>query len=158
MAFKINIQHATPNEHPNDEAILFWAEHVLKNQQLNQVELTIRMVDTQEMSELNFQYRKKIGPTNVLSFPCELSKDIQKQMEYILLGDIIICPDVLAREAQEQDKSLNAHWAHIVIHGVLHLLGYDHMQEDEEKIMQALEVDLLKNININDPYGNYEQV
>lgn len=156
MAIKINIQHATPIIAPTDEEIYFWAEHAIKNLQLNQVEITIRLVDTKEMSELNSQYRKKTGPTNVLSFPSEIPKEIIEQMEYVLLGDIIICPAVLDKEAHEQEKTIKAHWAHIVIHGILHLLGYDHIKEDEEKIMQALEIELLKKINFDNPYGNYE--
>ncbi len=153
MALNIEIQHATPYIIPvSDEVLLFWARHVLKNQQITHAELTLRIVNTSEMSEINAQFRKKTGPTNVLSFPNEIPKKFLAQINYPFLGDIIICPDVLEKEAKEQEKTIHAHWAHIVIHGVLHLLGYDHIQEDEEKIMQSLEIDLLKKINFDNPY------
>ena len=153
MAFKIDIQHAMSKSIPiSEQQIVDWAELTLNHQNLNCAELTIRIVDAQEMSELNGQYRKKDGPTNVLSFPCELPRDIILLMDYPLLGDIIICPDVLLKEALEQGKILESHWAHIIIHGILHLLGFDHIQPDEEKIMQSIEIEILQQLKIANPY------
>jgi probable rRNA maturation factor len=115
-------------------------------------EISLRTVSIAEMSLLNQEYRQKSGPTNVLSFPSSLPEAIQKQLEQPHLGDLVICPEVLAKEALEQQKELDAHWAHIVIHGALHLLGHDHMHAEEEKIMQACEINLLQTLNIANPY------
>jgi probable rRNA maturation factor len=111
-------------------------------------ELTIRLVETQESQALNLQYRNKNKSTNVLSFPFEVPEGI----ELNLLGDLVICADVVINEAQEQSKALNNHWAHMVIHGCLHLLGYDHIDDDEALEMETLEATLLSKIGISDPY------
>ena len=111
-------------------------------------EITIRLVDSDESQQLNNQYRGKDKPTNVLSFPFEVPTGI----ELDLLGDLVICAPVIAAEAIEQNKSENAHWAHMVIHGCLHLLGYDHINDQEAEEMEALEIALLAKLNIADPY------
>ncbi|MEZ5589739.1 MAG: rRNA maturation RNase YbeY [Gammaproteobacteria bacterium] len=112
-------------------------------------ELTIRLVDEAESSMLNETYRHKQGPTNVLSFPFEAPIP---EIDMPLLGDIVICVPVVEHEAAEQNKPLIAHWAHLVIHGVLHLQGYDHQTETEADIMEALEVTLLDQLGFPDPY------
>lgn len=112
------------------------------------------IVDENEMKELNHQYRGKDKSTNVLSFPSELPEMLQKEMN--MLGDIIICPDVLANEAIDLNKPLLDHWAHITVHGVLHLLGYDHIEEADAEIMQGYETQILKSINIPNPYSEQE--
>ena len=112
------------------------------------VELTIRLVEVSESQHLNHTYRGKDKPTNVLSFPFEAPAEI----DLPLLGDLIICVDVVQKEAQEQDKSLEAHWAHMVIHGCLHLLGYDHIIDEEAEEMESLETQLLEHLGFTDPY------
>lgn len=111
-------------------------------------EIVIRLVDEPESQALNEQYRHKQGPTNILSFPVELPEGV----ELDLLGDLVICAPVVAQEAQAQQKALFDHWAHIVIHGVLHLLGYDHIEDDEAEVMESKEIALLKQLHIENPY------
>lgn len=110
--------------------------------------LTIRVVSTDEIVELNKTYRNKSQATNVLSFPA----DYPVEMNIAYLGDIAICADVVLQEAQSQQKTLSEHWAHMVIHGVLHLLGYDHIQDDEAKEMESLEIQLLNDLGYANPY------
>ena len=114
----------------------------------SEYELTIRIVDKDEIQQLNKTYRHKDKPTNVLSFPFEAPPEIQLP----LLGDIIICHDVVIEEAQQQQKTSQDHWAHIVIHGVLHLKGYDHILDSDAETMEALEIQILNKINISNPY------
>lgn len=111
-------------------------------------QLTIRVVDEDEITELNRAYRNKDKPTNVLSFPFEAPAEI----ELSLLGDIIICAKVVQDEAAEQGKPLQAHWAHMVIHGCLHLLGYDHLEDQEAESMEGLEISLLAALGYANPY------
>ena len=113
-----------------------------------EVELTIRLVESTESQQLNYTYRGKDKPTNVLSFPFEAPAEI----DLPLLGDLIICVDVVEKEALEQNKSLEAHWAHMVIHGCLHLLGYDHIIDEEAEEMESLETQLLEHLGFSDPY------
>lgn len=112
------------------------------------VEIHIRLVESAEMAQLNATYRHKNGPTNVLSFPYTAPIPLKTP----LLGDIIICPEVLAQEAQAQHKPLIAHWAHLTVHGVLHLLGYDHEIPEEQQIMEPLEIKILAALGYADPY------
>jgi len=111
-------------------------------------EATIRLVDNDESQTLNRDYRQKDKPTNVLSFPAEVPDFI----DLPLLGDLVICAPVVAQEALEQNKPLEAHWAHMVIHGALHLLGYDHIEDQEAETMEALEVTILSHLGIASPY------
>lgn len=111
-------------------------------------ELTIRLVDAEESQALNSQYRHKDKPTNVLSFPSDLPAELQIP----LLGDLVICAPVVEQEARVQGKPPEAHWAHMVIHGTLHLLGYDHIEDDEAHIMERLETQILAGLNYADPY------
>ncbi len=111
-------------------------------------ELTIRITDEAESQQLNRDYRGKDKPTNVLSFPFEAPPGI----ELPLLGDLVICAAVVAREAQEQEKAPMDHWAHMVIHGCLHLIGYDHIEDEDADEMESLERQLLAQIGIADPY------
>ena len=127
-----------------------WVEVVLREcePQREEAELTIRLVEEAEITELNATYRHQHKPTNVLSFPYEAMPGVAIP----LLGDIIICAAVVAREAAEQEKPLAAHWAHMVIHGTLHLLGYDHLVEDEAEAMEGLEIALLGSLGYANPY------
>ncbi|CAA0095625.1 rRNA maturation RNase YbeY [Zhongshania aliphaticivorans] len=132
---------------PTEAQFVLWAKTAIQGR-LDEAELSIRLVDEVESAELNMQYRQKSGPTNVLSFPA----DLPPELELPLLGDLAICKQVVEREANEQHKACLDHWAHMVIHGTLHLLGYDHIADDEAEEMEALEIALLKTLNISNPY------
>lgn len=112
-------------------------------------ELTIRFVDEAESQALNRDYRGRDRPTNVLSFPFESPPGVA----LALLGDLVVCHPVVVGEAAEQDKSLRAHYAHMVVHGTLHLLGHDHLEDTEAEAMEALEREILASLGIADPYA-----
>ena len=132
---------------PTAEEIEQWATAAVQPQS-DEVEMTVRIVDEAESHELNLNYRGKDRPTNVLSFPFECPDEV----ELPLLGDLVICRQVVEREAQEQDKPLMAHWAHMVVHGSLHLLGYDHIEDDEAEEMESLEAQIMTGLGFADPY------
>jgi probable rRNA maturation factor len=115
----------------------------------DEAEVTIRVVDEAESQQLNFDYREKDKPTNVLSFPFQQPPGIE---ELPLLGDLVICVQVVEREAAEQNKPVAAHWAHMVVHGCLHLLGFDHIKEDEAQEMEAEEIQILADLGLPNPY------
>lgn len=114
----------------------------------NEFEVTIRIVDIEESQSLNHEYRGKDKPTNVLSFPFEAPPGL----DLPLLGDLIICRQIVESEAKEQEKPVFNHWAHLVIHGILHLRGYDHIDDDDAEEMESMEIDLLKIFSIPNPY------
>lgn len=124
-----------------------WLAAVLESRK-PESEITIRLVDSEESQQLNNEYRGKDKPTNVLSFEF----DAPPMIELPLLGDLVICKEVIEREALEQHKALNDHWAHMVVHGTLHLLGYDHIINEEAQIMESLEKQILATLGIDDPY------
>ena len=132
---------------PSDAQLIQWTNTALHDVQ-HPVEMVIRIVDENESSQLNQIYRHKEGATNILSFPVEVPDEIDLN----LIGDLVICAQVLAKEAQAQNKLLMHHWAHIVIHGVLHLLGYDHIDETEARTMENKEIYLLNLLSIPNPY------
>ena len=132
---------------PGEDAIREWVLLALPEQK-KEAELTVRIVDEAEITALNRQYRGKDGPTNVLSFPYEGIPGVATE----LLGDIVICAPVVASEAVAQHKPLDAHWAHIVVHGVLHLLGFDHQHDDHAHQMEAREAELLASLGYANPY------
>ncbi len=121
------------------------------------VNIGIRVVDAKESADLNRDYRGKDYATNVLSFPGDIPEAIVAELEEIPLGDLAICADVVEREAIEQDKPAAAHWAHMVVHGTLHLHGYDHEDDAEAEEMEALERRILAALGIDDPYRNDER-
>jgi probable rRNA maturation factor len=137
---------------PDDDAFRRWVEIALA-QHAEPAEVVIRLVDEAESRELNRSYRGKDKPTNVLSFPFEAPPEVPLP----LLGDLVVCAPVVAREALEQGKSLQAHWAHMVIHGLLHLLGYDHQTDEEAQLMESRERDLLTQLHFPDPYNEEER-
>ena len=114
-----------------------------------ELEQTIRIVDEAESRRLNRDYRGRDKPTNVLSFPSELPADL---LGYECLGDLVICAPVVAAESREQGKPLLAHWAHLVVHGMLHLQGHDHQTEQEAAAMEALEIEILRTLGHTNPY------
>jgi len=134
---------------PKKSLLRKWALEALKNN-IDAAEVTIRIVEKDEMTELNSTYRHKNKPTNVLSFPFDMSEDVK--LDIPILGDIVICADVVNQEAQDQGKSPQAHWAHMVVHGVFHLLGYDHEEDCEAEEMEALEINVLKTMGFENPY------
>lgn len=113
-------------------------------------EVLLRLVDVDEIQQLNRDYRGKDQPTNVLSFPSDLPVEIEEA----ILGDVVICLEVVRKEALEQDKSFEDHLLHMAIHGTLHLLGYDHMEEDEAETMESLEIKLLADLGVDNPYAD----
>lgn len=148
---QIDIQIACTDTIPvSSEQLVSWIGITLDAHQSN-AELTLRLVDTREITELNRTYRKQDKPTNVLAFPGNIPDTIE--LEFPFLGDVVICPSVMQSEALEQHVALDAHWAHIVIHGVLHLLGYDHMEEDDSVRMQKMEILLLAKLEFANPYA-----
>jgi len=148
MAVFLDVQIACEEKNlPSTEQLQLWAETALSTLE-NDPELTIRLVESQESQALNHQYRQKDKPTNVLSFPFEVPEGIDLN----LLGDLVICSDVVSQEAKAQNKQNLDHWAHLVIHGCLHLLGYDHIEEDEAVEMESLEIKLLSTLGIDNPY------
>ena len=149
MSIELDLQIAVENEQglPTEQDIQLWLDKTISQFQEN-AELTVRIVDTQESHQLNHEYRGKDKPTNVLSFPFEAPPGI----ELDLLGDLIICRQVVEKEAEEQNKPLLAHWAHMVVHGSLHLLGYDHIEDDEAEEMESLETEIMQSMGFEDPY------
>lgn len=134
---------------PDPQQLQLWVDTALDG--INKdTEIVIRIVDEQESAELNGCYRHKQGPTNILSFPFEMP-DIDG-FESNLLGDLVVCAPVLAHEAAQQGKNLTDHWAHIIIHGVLHLLGYDHIGDSDAEEMENLEIAILNKLTIPNPY------
>lgn len=137
---------------PDQEQIQQWVDAALEGFNQN-TEIVVRIVDEPESAALNEQYRLKPGPTNILSFPVEAPEGI----ELDLLGDLVVCAPVLEKEALEQHKAITDHWAHIIVHGVLHLLGYDHVNDDEAELMEEKEIAILKQLNIKNPYIEVQQ-
>ncbi|KND82517.1 rRNA maturation RNase YbeY [Aggregatibacter actinomycetemcomitans] len=147
MIIDLQIASADENGLPTAEQIEQWATAAVQPQS-DEVEMTVRIVDEMESHALNLNYRGKDRPTNVLSFPFECPDEV----ELPLLGDLVICRQVVEREAQEQEKPLMAHWAHMVVHGSLHLLGYDHIEDDEAEEMESLETQIMIGLGFVDPY------
>ncbi|KOR40195.1 heat-shock protein [Xanthomonas oryzae] len=129
-----------------------WVAAALKGR-IREADLAVRVVDEKEGCSLNHHYCGKDYATNVLSFPAELPEGLPKGIKMPLLGDLVICAPVVAREAAEQGKSLAAHYAHLTVHGTLHLLGWDHDDDKEADAMEQLEREILADLGIDDPYA-----
>jgi len=148
-AIDLDLQDAYGGEGtPVEAEFSRWAEAVLEGRR-EHAELTIRVVGEAESAELNGRYRRRHGATNVLSFPFEPLPGLSPTD---LLGDLVICAPLVAREATEQGKEARAHWAHLVVHGVLHLLGYDHQSEEDAAEMEAAETCMLGELGFPPPY------
>lgn len=149
MAFQIDIENnSTSQQLPSTVDLERWITAALNSQKLEDAEVSLYIVDEEEGQELNNQYRGKDYPTNVLSFPA----DIPEEVGIPLLGDLVVCAPVVEREAIEQGKTLAAHWAHMLIHGSLHLLGFDHIDDDEAEEMEALETEIITGLGYPAPY------
>jgi probable rRNA maturation factor len=150
LTILIDIQHESAFEPlPSNEAIEHWVHAALHERVPPHTELCVRLVDKPEIQNLNHQYRHKDKPTNVLSFPVDLPEDI----DVPLLGDIVVCAPVVFEEAQTQHKSYDHHFAHVIVHGCLHLLGYDHITDEQASLMEPLEIAILATIDIPNPYN-----
>ena len=152
MNVTVDIQSASAEPVPDEDDIRSWIQHALEGAgHQHDTEISLRLVDEDEMAELNHTYRGKRGATNVLSFPADLPPELALPM----LGDIAICAPVVIREAREQGKPVGAHWAHMAVHGTLHLLGYDHLEDNEAQEMESLETTVMNTLKLPCPYSGY---
>ncbi|AQT59729.1 rRNA maturation RNase YbeY [Cellvibrio mixtus] len=149
MAYQIDIESNSQSQQiPALAELERWVSAALQSQKLEDAEVSLYIVDEDESQELNNQYRGKDYPTNVLSFPA----DIPEEVGVPLLGDLVVCAPVVEREAREQGKTLAAHWAHMLVHGSLHLLGFDHIDDGEAEEMEALETEIITGLGYPAPY------
>lgn len=151
MSIKVDIQRAArvaAADMPLAREFRVWVRAALAPRR-HDAELTLRVVDEEESAYLNKTYRGKPGPTNVLSFAAEISPEVP----VALLGDLVICAPVVLREADEQHKPAQAHWAHMTVHGCLHLLGYDHQTARAARAMEMLEIEVLGQLGFSNPYA-----
>ena len=148
----VDLQIASDNQPlPSQQQFEAWVELACK--QRPDADVVVRVVDESESAELNLSYRQKSGATNVLSFPFELPEGLPADaLIDVCLGDLVICAQLVEQEATEQGKSVIDHWAHLVVHGCLHLQGYDHIEEQDANVMEGLEIELLANIGVTNPY------
>lgn len=144
----VDLQVAYQGDVPALTLFQQWAKVALQQDVTEDCELSIRIVEIDESATLNKTYRGRTGPTNVLSFPFDAPIAIEPK----LLGDLVICVPIVEKEAQQQAKQLEHHWAHLVVHGCLHLLGYDHLEDDEAEEMEAFEIEILQTLAIDNPY------
>ena len=148
MSNHISIQNQSMHSFiPSDDQLKIWADKTMKERVQNAM-LCLCIVDKDEITELNLRYRGKDGTTNILSFPFECPEHVKSDM----IGDIVICAPVLATEAKAQSKTLLDHWAHMVVHGTLHLLGFTHDDDDNAQRMEATEIKILETFGIANPY------
>ena len=148
MRLRLSVQRASRVRGlPGDASIEVWARAALAGAGPGSAEVTVRLVDGAEGARLNARYRGKRGATNVLSFGYGPPPGQRG-----LCGDLVICVPVVRREAVEQAKAPRSHWAHMVVHGIMHLRGFDHIHEDDAEIMEALEIRALKRLGFPNPY------
>jgi len=147
-SIQVCVQNTVPDkEVPPECSIEQWVKEALVGE-CQQAEVTVRIVDKDESAQLNEQYRHKEGPTNVLSFPFEVPSHVESSE----LGDLVVCAPVVAEQAKQQHKETIAHWAHMIVHGTLHLSGYDHDDEKSAGIMEKHETEILARLGYEDPY------
>jgi len=168
MSVKMDIQIADDisesiEEPPPSNQLLAWAQAAWQGDLNAEPELSLRIVSAAESQQLNNDYRGKNTPTNVLSFPMEMDEELSAVLEEHgteegvfsagnILGDLAICAEVVEREAKQQNKTLEAHWAHMLVHGMLHLQGYDHIENAQAEEMEALETGIMRELGFSDPY------
>jgi probable rRNA maturation factor len=144
----VEVQYAeTGMDAPSEESFQQWSA-IIPVECASSKEVSIRVVNEDEIAELNSRFRQKQGATNVLAFPAEIPAGV----ELNFIGDIVICAPIVIKQAQEQGKSMESHWAHMTLHGILHLLGYDHIDSQDAEVMEALEVQLLTDLGYANPY------
>ncbi|GAB6195226.1 rRNA maturation RNase YbeY [Lysobacter xanthus] len=152
MAVEVHVSYATARKGvPSSTSFGRWVAAALEGRDAP-TEVAIRIVGPDEGRELNHQYRGKDYATNVLSFPAERPEGLPEGVELPELGDLVVCAEVVAREAAEQGKRPADHWAHLTVHGVLHLLGWDHEDESDAEAMEARERAILAGLGVADPY------
>ena len=137
---------------PPPAKLVQWAEAALAGRSQG-AQMTVRVVDEREGAELNERYRRRTGPTNVLAFAFDAPELPPELSSARMLGDVVVCAPVAEREAREHAKRLEAHWAHLVVHGTLHLLGYDHDRSETATEMEAAEREILGRLGYPDPYA-----
>ncbi|MCR4301105.1 MAG: rRNA maturation RNase YbeY, partial [Sulfuricaulis sp.] len=149
MKLKLSVQYGTHRAGlPATSTIRCWAHAALRGMIHPRLALGVRIVGAAESAALNRRFRRRRGPTNVLSFPFDPPSGLRSD----LLGDLVICAPVVRREAREQDKLLRAHWAHMVVHGILHLRGYDHRKRNDATLMEKKEIRILGELGFPNPY------
>jgi len=177
MSVQLDIQLADDlsesiEEPPPRHLLQQWAQAAWQGAENEQPVLSLRIVSSAESQQLNHDYRGKNKPTNVLSFPMNISEKISGNVSAdmpaelleamvedfsqteMMLGDLAICADVVNSEANQQGKSLQSHWAHMVIHGMLHLQGFDHIDDAQAEEMESLEIQIMQQLGFSDPYSN----
>ena len=148
MRLFLIVQRATRSAGmPRTLSIAQWARAALAGSGRGRAVVTVRLVDEAESTTLNQRYRGKRGPTNVLSFSYDVARALPG-----LTGDVVICAPLVTREANRDDKPLRAHWAHLVVHGILHLRGFDHVHAKDAQVMEAVEIRTLKRLGFSNPY------
>ncbi len=149
MRLRLSVQYGVARAGlPAAPALRRWARAALMGMRHRRVALGLRIVDVAESASLNSRFRRQRHATNVLSFPFEAPPGTRSDM----LGDLVICAPVVRREARAQRKTMDAHWAHMVIHGILHLRGYDHRKRQDARVMERMEIRLLKELGYANPY------
>lgn len=155
MKLRLELQHACGGAgSPSRRALAGWARAALAGLRRPRVELTVRLVGERESAALNLRYRGRRGPTNVLSFAYEHRPGARATRVSASLGDVVICAPLVRREARAQGKAETAHWAHLLIHAIMHLRGYDHRHKNDARIMEAAETRVLARLGFPDPYRN----
>ncbi|MGN1394326.1 MAG: rRNA maturation RNase YbeY [Succinivibrionaceae bacterium] len=158
---QIAIEESNEKQIPTLEDFQKFAEAAILPHREN-ANLTIRIVDENESHELDLKYRQKDRPTNVLSFPYDYPEGLPEEayeemgIDTNYIGDLVICKSIVEKEALEQNKPLIAHWAHMIVHGSLHLLGYDHITDEEANVMESLETNIMTSLGFTDPYKDDE--
>jgi len=153
MNLCLDIDNVSTCNIPSDALLERWIRAALDTRR-SDAEIALRIVDEAEIADLNREYRGKDYATNVLSFPADLPPELNLPH----LGDIVVCAQIVEQEAATQQKTPEAHWAHMVVHGTLHLLGYDHIDDDEADAMEQLEIDILRTLNYPNPYQESDSV
>ena len=151
MRLKVNIEYASnESKVPKRDAIVQWAQAAMEGYRYDGAEVGIRIVEENEIVELNRRFRCKAEPTNVLSFPFEDPPGVHTD----LLGDVVICAPVVCREARTRGAQPSAHWAHMLVHGIMHLRGYDHQTPTEAEAMESMEARILERLGFPNPYAH----
>lgn len=152
---QIALQDDSQTSIPDNEQVQLWAERAVANsgdETDKDAQMTVRIVNEEEITRLNSAYRHKASATNVLSFPFQSPPGMPEEESVNVLGDVVVCASVVNREAEQQRKTGTAHWAHMIIHGTLHLLGYDHQDDQQAKNMETLETAILAELGFSNPY------